>query len=112
MTRKGILSLILILIFSLFTPLNSSINIEFKKTPISYNTISSSDYNYTVGYILIDASATTNSSYSGNWTWIANTFDWCSGNGVWEDPYIINNVSFNGGTYRHGLEIKNSQNFH
>ena len=30
------------------------------------------------------------------WATFASTYDWCSGSGTWADPYIIENVTFDG----------------
>ncbi|GAH40211.1 unnamed protein product, partial [marine sediment metagenome] len=28
-----------------------------------------------------------------NWSYTASQYDWCSGSGTWNDPYIIENVT-------------------
>ncbi|MHA1730136.1 MAG: right-handed parallel beta-helix repeat-containing protein, partial [Promethearchaeota archaeon] len=79
---------------------------------LSYRTyipIASESYTYEEGPIEINATATTNTTNTGNWTWAVNTFDWCTGNGNWGTPYIIEDVYFNGGVSNHGLSIFNSQ---
>lgn len=44
----------------------------------------------------------------GDYTWAEAAFQpWCSGSGTWEDPYIIENVTINGGGSC--LEIQNSK---
>jgi len=31
-----------------------------------------------------------------NWSYTASTYDWCSGSGTWNDPYLIENVTIDG----------------
>ena len=35
---------------------------------------------------------------NGGWEIIASTYDWCSGNGSWSNPYIIENITIKGQT--------------
>jgi parallel beta-helix repeat protein len=46
-----------------------------------------------------------------NWSYTANTYDWCSGNGSWNNPYIIENVTINGQGSGSCIEIKNSDEY-
>lgn len=48
----------------------------------------------------------------GNWSDTAFTYDWCSGNGSWSSPYVIEDVIINASTSPtgHGIYINNSQN--
>ena len=41
--------------------------------------------------ILID-----DSDITKNWSYTASTYDWCSGNGTWNEPYLIENVTIDG----------------
>ena len=43
-----------------------------------------------------------------NWSITAKNNDWCSGNGTWSDPYIIENITINGNYLSNGIEIRNS----
>jgi parallel beta-helix repeat protein len=45
----------------------------------------------------------------GNWT-TAASYDWCSGNGSWGNPYIIENMSIDVGGAEYGILINNSKN--
>lgn len=43
-----------------------------------------------------------------NWSKTAKDNDWCSGSGAWEDPYIIENVTIDGGLVGSCITIQNS----
>ena len=43
-----------------------------------------------------------------NWLITNATYDWCSGSGLINDPYIIENVTINALSYPHGIFIENS----
>ena len=46
---------------------------------------------------------------NSEWNTTAFTYDWCSGSGTWNDPYIIENVTINGkNTIDWGIYIQNS----
>ncbi len=47
-----------------------------------------------------------------NWSATATTYDWCSGDGSWSNPYIIENVTINasGSPTGSGILINNSKN--
>jgi len=50
----------------------------------------------------------------GNYTWaeaVALPEGWCSGSGSWSDPYIIENVSINGGNSSNGIVIRDSNSY-
>ncbi len=49
-------------------------------------------------------------SISNNWSLTESTYDWCSGDGSWDNPYIIENVSINAGGSGNGIFIENSKN--
>lgn len=57
--------------------------------------------------IIIDATALTNTTHSGNWTW-AVAQDWCSGLGTFIEPYLIENMTFTADPGSNGLLIQNS----
>jgi len=56
-----------------------------------------------IGPILIDDSDPTK-----DWNYTAFHYDWCYGNGTWSNPYIIENVSIDGGWSGSCLEIRSS----
>ena len=43
-----------------------------------------------------------------NWSETESTYDWCSGSGTWSDPYVIENVTVNGGNSGSPILIENS----
>ena len=43
-----------------------------------------------------------------NWTFTASNYDWCNGTGTWNDPYIIENITIDGGETDTCISIKNS----
>ena len=45
---------------------------------------------------------------SKNWLYTATTYDWCSGSGTFLDPYIIENITIDGGYTDACILIKNS----
>ncbi len=57
--------------------------------------------------IIIDANAASNTTQSGNWIWAANQ-DWCSGLGTVDQPYLIENMTFDANVDSNGLSINNS----
>ncbi len=42
-----------------------------------------------------------------NWSITAATYDWCRGSGTWSDPYIIENITIDGGHSDDGIIIEN-----
>jgi len=45
---------------------------------------------------------------SKNWLITAATYDWCSGNGTWNNPFMIENVTINGASSSSCIEIRDS----
>jgi len=43
-----------------------------------------------------------------NWETTAFYYDWCSGSGTWNDPYVIQDLELDGGGTLNGIEIYNS----
>ena len=43
-----------------------------------------------------------------NWSETKSTYDWCSGSGTWSDPYVIENITVNGGNSGSPILIENS----
>ncbi len=48
---------------------------------------------------------------SRNWSYTASQYDWCSGSGTWNEPYIIENVTIDGQNTGSCITIKNSNKF-
>ncbi|KKK84422.1 hypothetical protein LCGC14_2783490, partial [marine sediment metagenome] len=46
----------------------------------------------------------------GNWSATA-ALDWCSGNGTWGNPYVIENVTIDAGGIGNGILIENSNDY-
>ncbi len=44
----------------------------------------------------------------GNWSETKQTYDWCDGEGTWEEPYIIENVTINANNSEFCILINNS----
>ncbi|MCK4381994.1 MAG: right-handed parallel beta-helix repeat-containing protein [Candidatus Lokiarchaeota archaeon] len=44
-----------------------------------------------------------------NWSETKSTYDWCSGSGVWSDPYVIENVTINSGNSGSCILIESSR---
>ncbi len=49
-----------------------------------------------------------NSDPSKNWSYTASNYNWCSGSGSWADPYVIENITINGGGSAYCIKIGNS----
>lgn len=74
--------------------------------PIRGETKSSKYWNLTGSRIYIDDA-------HPNYTWgkTASNYEWCSGIGTWDDPYIIENITINCQTLEYGIQIRNSHSF-
>jgi len=59
---------------------------------------------YSESFIHIDG------NIPGNWSDTASTYDWCSGDGSWSNPYTIENVTVDCGGSGSGIFIDNSEN--
>jgi len=44
-----------------------------------------------------------------NWSYTASTYNWCSGSGTWNDPYVIENVTIDGQNSGSCIFIANSE---
>jgi len=95
---------VLISIFSISTIiLNHSINMELIEIRDIDNLENPKISGYwTLNFIHID----------GNWSDTADTYIWCNGNGSWNNPYIIENVTIDasGSPTGTGIFINNSKN--
>jgi len=60
-------------------------------------------WNLTGNPILID-----DTDPSKNWSYTALHYDWCSGSGIWADPYLIENITIDGQSIGSCIEIRNS----
>ncbi len=48
---------------------------------------------------------------NNNWSLTSATYAWCSGSGVWDDPYLIENVTVNGMQIRPCIVIENTREY-
>ena len=93
--KKCFLFFSMILVLSLATfynfHINESTNTEdvYKNNKINLET--AGYWVLTGSPILIDDSVP-----AINWSTTASTYDWCSGSGTWNDPYLIENVTIDG----------------
>ena len=93
--KKCFLFFSMILVLSLATfynfHINESTNTEdvYKNNKINLET--AGHWVLTGSPILIDDSVP-----AINWSTTASTYDWCSGSGTWNDPYLIENVTIDG----------------
>jgi len=100
---KKILVLIVLGMGFVFLP---NIKFDFSVEQTTFNILKNSSVYY--GGIVIDALATTNTTYSGNWTWAVRQ-PWCyNDNGV----YVIEDLTIDASTSPtgNGIYIKNSKN--
>lgn len=109
--KRNIILLFMCLIFVIFIPLlNLSIqiflNLNDSQEGVLNDKPETSIYEdpSAAGYFIDDS----NPDY--NWSKTAAEKDWCYGSGTWNDPYIIENLTFNGGKNR-GLVIRYSTKF-
>ena len=93
--------------------------IIFGLSPIIYNSFNDNDSfrnleygnRYNVkrnGYGVLSSIIIDDDDPSINWMTTAATYDWCSGSGTWNDPYIIENVVIDGQDSSNCLEIRDS----
>jgi len=61
------------------------------------------------GYWLMDHIEIDEFVSGKTWEEINQTYEWCSGKGTFEDPYVIQNVSINAINYNKGISIHNSK---
>ena len=102
----SILTILLSPLFFLNEGLNAKLlvenNFEDVKLPkIAY-------FNNSMEPIFIDDSLTGVGAH--NWTW-ASTKPWCDGNGLWNDPYVIENLTINAHNSGSPIYIKNSKEY-
>ena len=78
-------------------------NEEYLENNNGANLRSSEFWNLTGTPIFID-----DSEPIYNWSKTAADNEWCNGNGTWDDPYIIENVTINGLNSSSCIEVRNS----
>ena len=92
---KSYLALVSLLAFVLI-PFDIQFNANYSSKFLLNNLESSAGFVRT--FIHVDA----------NWT-DTTAYDWCYGQGTWQDPYIIENVTINCGSIGSGIFIENSK---
>lgn len=98
--RCIVISLVaLIALSSVSSIIRNSYNFEDEK---NVGTKNISQSNVTIP-ILIDEEDPTR-----NWSYTVVTYDWCTGNGKLNDPYVIENITINGENSGSCIEIRNS----
>ena len=90
------------LCYNEFSPIELNNGKYFEETNETIIRISGS-WNLSGSSIYID-----DSNPSNNWSYTALNYDWCSGSGSWNDPYIIENVTIDDPPTDNCLDIKNS----
>ncbi|MBY9017069.1 MAG: hypothetical protein KGD68_15375, partial [Candidatus Lokiarchaeota archaeon] len=104
-TKKLFILLVLGLVFPLILNYNFNLSNDFKHKVDTPRTSA------TYEYIIIDALATTNTTYYGNWSW-ARAQPWCTtGDGTKDYPYIIENVTIIYPPAIDCLTIRNSRKY-
>lgn len=92
---------------TIMTQNSLNISLNSQKTQ-GFNIKSSFDWNLTGTPIYID---NTNPNSIYHWSYTAATYDWCSGLGTIDDPYIIENVLIDGLNSGSSITILNSNPF-
>ena len=85
--------------FLLFQP---TVDLKNASNSQEEHIVQTSDY-WTTSAIEIDETNPTK-----DWSYTESTYDWCSGSGSWNDPYLIENVTIDA-TAGNGITIINSQ---
>lgn len=104
---KSKLKKIIILFIGLFLVLLLNNTLNFNKGVQTELSIPKQSAGYIESFILVDGTATGIGAH--NWTWAESQL-WCSGDGSWSTPYIIENVSIDAisSPTGSGILIKNS----
>ena len=104
-----------ILFFSLFFIISTNLSSLYNFLDFSGYSVNLTDksylkiasyWNLTGSNIYIDD---LNPSY--NWAYTESNYDWCSGSGTLNNPYIIENVTINGQGSGTGIRILNSEKY-
>ncbi len=88
----------ILLVIGLVFPLISNNNSKFSNEQKMFLNDPKESGDYTESFIHIDG------SISGNWS-ATTTEDWCYGQGTWEEPYIIENVTIDASSSPTGIGI-------
>jgi len=105
-----VISLAILLILLTFNSVNSIVirggnSYSFKDEKyIDMKNISQSSI--TIPIVLID-----DTDPARNWSYTALTYDWCTGKGELNDPYVIENITINGENSGNCIEIRNSNEY-
>ena len=97
-----LISLIFILIGIIYPP-----NSVIKSTSLSEN-------NREIDTDIIRQAAYWELNYidiNNNWSETASTYDWCTGSGTFENPYIIENITITLGGSEFGIKVQNSAQY-
>ncbi len=87
------------------------LNVNFNLSNNYKPEVDKSRISATAEFIIIDALATTNTTYYGNWSW-ARAQSWCTvGDGTEENPYIIEDLTISSPPAIDCLTIKNSRKY-
>ena len=81
---------------------------SFQRTPINEKKMSNKLKVFTSNFWVLTGDSI---HIDNNWTATATMFDWCSGNGTYRNPYLIENVTINCLGSSYGIEIINSSEF-
>ncbi len=92
----------LCLMIALFLPVFFNIDTDSVQRITSHTIYLKNSAQYSESFIHID----------GNWSTTVSTYDWCSGDGSWDNPYTIENVTINASSspIGSGILIENSVN--
>jgi parallel beta-helix repeat protein len=94
--------------YYLANPINNKVNREINGYTLTNVDILRTSGHWNLSPFVIDDSATGVGAH--NWTW-AETQPWCSGSGTLEEPYLIENVTIDGGFSVSCITIKNSDKY-
>ena len=103
-TSSFIFFMLFVLIFSIFTRINTQGNSGTAKEDVNTDLYNLKQAGFWNNFTFIHITGS-------NWT-IAKTKDWCSGTGTWSDPYLIEDMQINASNspIGSGILIENSLN--
>ncbi len=104
--KKRAFSYFILIVFTLFSLFLNSNHISFIDTEFTTPKFRTSNYWDLPFRVLID-----DIDPNYNWSKTANENDWCFGSGTFSDPYVIENVTINGGRTGYCILIQNSNVF-
>ena len=101
-----------LIIFIIFLPLLSTIEAYFSSNKIqslkNFENQTGKKGKSVGSWDLTGSPIYIDDDHSNNWSYTASSYDWCSGSGTWNDPYIIENVTIDGQNSDCCIEIRNS----